>query len=222
MLYNYSQIPLTAPQRPDTWSSFFDPALTGVMPAAALLYRQQHVSEAQTTYCLMLTKAQLFDRALDPRTSAAIRTLTEQSKLTIGMPSVKELPWLKATQPTAHTTVITDPDHDFIPTNQSFVRSDTGQLLRNWKYGIQVINTPKTQAVSGWLEGKTLKTQDATFLFNNKKAVVVLSSIDNQPLNTSGFILITAMARVVASPGDRMPLLSEPVNGHSFVTDHDS
>ena len=213
MIYNYSQGPLIAPSGHEVWSTFFDPALTGVMPAAALAYRQGHVSPAKTTYCLMLNPSQLFDQAVNPTTSATIRTLTEQSRLTIGMPTVKELPWLKASQPSADTTVVTDPDHDFIPAGQAFVRSDTGELLRNWKYGIQTIDTPKTQAVSGWIEGKTLKTHDVSFLFNNKKATVALSSLDNQPLTSSRFILITAMARVVSSPGGRMPMLSEPVTG---------
>ena len=213
MLYNYSQSSLTAPGQHEVFSTFFDPALTGVMPAAALAFRQGHVSPAKTTYCLMLNQAQLFGRPLDPTTSATIRTLTEQSRLTIGMPSIKELPWLKASQPSADTTVLTDPDHDFIPAGQAFVRSDTGELLRNWKYGIQTIDTPKTQAVSGWIEGKTLKTHDVSFLFNNKKATVAVSSLDSQPLASSRFIMITAMARAVSSPGGRMPMLSEPVTG---------
>ena len=195
MLYNYSQSSLTAPGQHEVFSTFFDPALTGVMPAAALVFRQGHVSPAKTTYCLMLNQAQLFGRPLDPTTSATIRTLTEQSRLTIGMPSIKELPWLKASQPSADTKVLTDPDHDFVPAEQAFVRSDTGELLRNWKYGIQTIDTPKTQAVSGWIEGKTLKTHDASFLFNNKKATVAVSSLDGQPLASSRFIMITAMAR---------------------------
>ncbi len=194
MLYNYSQAVLTAPARPDKWSTFTDPALTGLMPAAALAYRQGHVSPAKTTYCLMLDSGQLFDRALSAATSATIRTLTEQSRLTIGMPSTPELLWLKATRPMGDTKVLSDPDHDFIPAGQSFVRSDTGELIRNWKYGIQTIDTPKTQAVSGWIEGKTLKTRDASFLFRNKKATVALSSLDNQPLSSSHFILITAVA----------------------------
>ena len=213
MLYNYSQAVLTAPPRFDKWSTFTDPALSGLMPAAALAYRQGHVSPAKTTYCLMLDGSQLFDRALSPATSATIRTLTEQSRLTIGMPSAKELPWLKATQPAGDTKVLSDPDHDFIPAGQSFVRSDTGELIRNWKYGIQTIDTPKTQAVSGWIEGKTLKTRDASFLFRTKKATVALSSLDNQPLSSSHFILITAVARAVTSPGNSMPMLSEPVVG---------
>ncbi len=213
MIYNYAQAPLNTPGQHEEWSTFFDPALTGVMPAAALAYRQGHVSPAKTTYCLMLNQSQLFGRALNPATSATIRTLTEQSRLTIGMPSIKELPWLKASQPSADTTVLTDPDHDFIPAGQAFVRSDTGELLRNWKYGIQTIDTPKTQVVSGWIEGKTLKTHDVSFLFNNKKATVAVSSLDSQPLTSSRFILITAMARAVSSPGGRMPMLSEPVTG---------
>ena len=213
MVYNYSQaVRLEAPSASDEWSTFVDPALSGVMPAAALAYRQGHISPARKSYCLQLDPKQFFERSVNPKSSATIRTLTEQSKLTIGIPSVKELPWLKPTQAGEGTTVLTDPDHDFIPAGQSFVRSDTGELLRNWKFGIQVIDTPKTQAVSGWIDGKTLKTQDASFLFNTKKAVVALSSIDNQPLNTSRFILITALARAIA-PNDRMPFLTEPVTG---------
>ena len=184
--------------------------LSGLMPAAALAYRQGHVSPAKTTYCLMLDGSQLFDRALSPATSATIRTLTEQSRLTIGMPGAKELPWLKATQPAGDTKVLSDPDHDFIPAGQSFVRSDTGELIRNWKYGIQTIDTPKTQAVSGWIEGKTLKTRDASFLFRTKKATVALSSLDNQPLSSSHFILITAVGLRSPAQATRCPCFPNP------------
>jgi hypothetical protein len=212
MVYTYSQAQLQAPTNVDAWSTFQDPALSAAMPAAALAFRQGHISPAQKSYCLQLDATQFFERSVNPKLSATIRTLTEQSKLTIGIPSVKELPWLKPTEAGEGTTVLSDPDRDFIPEGQSFVRSDTGELIRNWKFGIQVIDTPKTQAVSGWIDGKTIKTQDASFLFDTKKAVVALSSIDNQPLSASRFILITAMARAVA-PNDRMPFLTEPVTG---------
>jgi hypothetical protein len=212
MIYNYSQFPLQASSFVDGWSTYIDPALSGMMPAASLAYRQGHISPARNSYCLRLDSKQFFERPVNAATSATIRTLTEMSKLTIGIPSIKELPWLKPTQVGEGTTVLSDPDRDFIPEGQSFVRSDTGELIRNWKFGIQVIDTPKTQAVSGWIDGKTLKTQDASFRFNTKKAVVALSSIDNQPLNESRFVLITAMARAIA-PNNQMPFLSEPVTG---------
>ena len=108
---------------------------------------------------------------------------------------------------------MTDPDRDFIPAGQSFVRSDTGELTRDWELGIQTIDAPRTQAVSGWIGGRTLRTQDATFQFDTRKAVVAVTSIDNQPLSTSRFIMITAVARSIAAPGGRGLFLSEPVVG---------
>ncbi len=219
MIYNYSQLGIRAPgkaeweYRIDEWSTFNDPEISGLMPAAALAYRQGHISPAREHYCLKLSPAQLFNEDISPRTSATIRTLVEQSKLTIGIPAVKELPWLKATEGSGDEKIVNDPYHDFIPAGQSFVRSDTGELLRNWKYGIATIKTPKTQAASGWIGGKTLDLGDATVRVDNVKAVVALSSLDNKPLASSEYILITAMARAVPATPGHLPFLSEPVVG---------
>jgi Cellulase (glycosyl hydrolase family 5) len=211
MILNYSQGRFGIYPAPGEWSSFHDPALTAIMPAAALLFRRGHVGPARKTYCLMPGAKAFFGRDLTPGTSATIRTLAEQSKLTIGIPETPELPWLEPSRPSGDVTVITDPDHDFIPEGQSFVRSDTGELTRDWEQGIQTIDTPRTQAVSGWIGGKTLQTHDASFEVLTRKAVVALSSVDDRPLSESHFVLITAVARAVASPGGKAPYLSEPV-----------
>jgi hypothetical protein len=141
------------------------------------------------------------------------------------MPAVKELPWLKPSEPSGAVTVVTDPDHDHIAAGQVAVRSDTGELSRNWKEGIQTIDTPRTQAVSGWIGGKALELRDASFQFKTRKAVVALSSIDDQPLASSRFILITAVGQARPSPAtdmgkllpdrapEHLPFLSEPVTG---------
>lgn len=213
MLYNYSQEKLSPPRGPSTWSTYSDPALTGVMPAAALLYRRGHVSPAQKTYYLDVGPELFFGRALTPETSATIRTLVEQSRLTIGLPEVKELPWLKPTKPPEGAIRIDDPDRDMIPPGQFEVRSDTGELTRDWKRGIHVVDAPKTQAISGWIGGEDLQTADADFRFQTKKAVVALSSVDDEPLSQSRFILVTAIARVLPSDKNRMPMLSEPTRG---------
>ncbi len=219
MIYGYSQGALVPPgkgdweSRIDKWSTYYDPELCGVMPAAAVAFRQGHVRPARTSYCLKPSRAQLFEQDLSPRTSVALRTLVEQSKLSIALPAAKELPWLKATNVDAGCTVITDPHYDFIPPGQSFVRSDTGELLRNWKYGIQTIKTPKTQAASGWIGGKNLDLGDAKIEFETRKAVVALTSLDDQPLAESEFILITAMARATPATPDHRPFLTEPVVG---------
>ena len=203
MIYNYSQVPLQRPgpgEWHDEWSTFCDPAISGVMPAAAIAFRQGHISPARETYCLKLSPAQLFETYLDPTNTATVRTLAEQSRLTIGIPAVKELPWLKPSELPAGVKVVTDPDHDFIPAGQSFVRSDTGELTRSWNEGIQTIDTPKTQAVSGWIGGKSFSLEDATFEFSTRKAVVALTSIDGEPLATSRFILVTAIAQARSAP----------------------
>jgi hypothetical protein len=219
MLNDYAQSVLKKPgnaeweHRIDVWSTYNDPALCGVMPAAALAFRQGHISPARNKMCLMLNQDQLFNQDINPKTSATIRTLVEQSRLAIGIPAVKELPWLKQTETSGALTIVTDPNHDFIPPGQSFVRSDTGELLRNWKYGIQTINSPKTQAVNGWVGGKTLQLSDSTIRVDTRKAVVALTSLDDQPLSSSRNILITAVARAVAATPNHLPFLSEPVVG---------
>jgi hypothetical protein len=231
MLYNYSQTPLEAPARNgegqsiDKWSTFYDPAISGVMPAAALAFRQGHISRARKSYCLKLSPKQLLGTMLTAENTTALRTLVEQSRVAIGLPAVKELPWMKPAEPSGDVTVVTDPQHDFIPAGQSWVTSDTGELTRNWKEGIETIDTPRTKAVSGWIGGKTLELKDASFAFSTGKAVVALSSVDNQPLASSRFILVTAIAQTRPSPvatggkpdptsvPSSLPFLSQPVVG---------
>jgi hypothetical protein len=235
MLYNYSQTGLDRPgaeewnHRINKWSTFNDPAICGVMPAAAIAYRRRHVTPARTAYCLKLTPQQLLGTMLTPENTATIRTLVEQSRLTIGMPAVPELPWLKPSEPSAEVKVVTDPNRDFIPAGEVVVRSDTGELSRDWKEGIQTIDTPRTQAVSGWIGGKALETKDAAFQLKTRKAVVAITSIDDLPISSSRFLMITAVGQARPSPATHMgklmpdrpaehlPFLSEPVVGSIAV-----
>ena len=92
MIYNYSQVGLRPPgaqeasPRIDKWSTFYDPAISGIMPAAALALRRGHISPARTHYYLKLSPSQLLGSMITPESSATIRTLVEQSRLTIGDP----------------------------------------------------------------------------------------------------------------------------------------
>jgi hypothetical protein len=216
MIYNYSQVPLDGGRYIDRWSTFYDPALTGLMPAAAIAYRLGHISPARENYCLMLDRKNFFDRELNPGTSATIRTLIERSKLTIGIPEVKELPWLTPTRPSSDFTIETNPDRDLIPSGQNYIQSDTGEIVRNWQDGTQTINTSKSRAASGWIGGKSIKLSGITIYVNSpNKAVVAVSSIDDAPLEKSGFMLITAIARAEPSnprSPNSLPFASEPVH----------
>ncbi len=217
MIYNYSQRAFGKPSRQGTWSTFSDVAITGMMPAAALLYRQGHLADAAKNYCIMLGKQELYMKSSHPKNMASLRTLVEQSKITIGLPDTKELDWDKQTKVRGATTVITDTDRDFISAGRNFVRSDTGELTRNWVKGYQIIDTDKTQAVHGWVGGESLRLKHTSFDITTPKAAVAVSSLDGEAIGKSRKILISAVARAVPSPGGRMPMLSEPVKGRIHV-----
>ncbi|MFO7958713.1 MAG: cellulase family glycosylhydrolase [Candidatus Brocadiia bacterium] len=213
MIYNYSQRGFGKPSRPRTWSTFPDPAITGMMPAAALAYRRGDVSGARKTYCIQFDRDNLYYRRSHPTTMASQRTLIEQSKVTYGLPDTEVLGWDQKTEVLPNVQVVTDLNQDFIPAGRNVVRSDTGELARNWHEGYQTIDTDRTQAAQGWIGGRTLQLANVTFRMETPKAAVALSSLDGEPIGSSRKVLLTTMARVVASPGGRMPLLSEPVKG---------
>jgi hypothetical protein len=211
MLYNYSQRGYAQPEEPDQWSTYYDPALTGAMPAAALLFRRGDVAPAAKTFCLALGADRLYGSHWTPDTSAALRTLPEQHRLTIGLPDAPQLDWDRASVLPESVTVVGDPTRDFIPAGQSFVRSDTGELWRDWQAGVHTVDTARTQAAAGWLGGRTVRLTDVTIECETRKALIAMTSLDGEPLASSGRILLTALARVAPSPGGRMPFLSEPV-----------
>jgi len=108
---------------------------------------------------------------------------------------------------------IRDLNKDLLPPGQTFIETDTGEVRRDWKEGIQTINTSRSQAAIGWLKEKTVELADTTFRIRSSKAAVVLTSLDGKPLKQSGRILVSAVARVRAiTEGDRQ-YLSEPVAG---------
>ncbi len=198
MLYNYSQQSLGAQHRVGTWSTFADPAFMGTTPVAALLFRRGDVKPARKHYLLQTDRDSLYMQTHLPQNMASLRTLVEQSKVTIGLPDVPELNWDHATDPTDDEVVIHDLNRDFIPKGQNYVESDTGQIKRNWAEGWQLIDTPRSQIVHGWVGGRTFDTADAHFEIDTPKALIAVSSLDGRPIAQSNRLLITAMARVVS------------------------
>jgi len=214
MIYGYAQVPIQEPDRPETWSTWIDPALTALMPAAALMFREGHVKEAQKTYRLDLTRETLYQANTNPDTSVALRTLVEQSKLTIGLPDIPELGWDDALSARGgNATAFTDTARDFIPQGQNFVTSDTGQLKRDWSIGIETIDTPQSQGAIGWLGKRLVSLREVSFDLQTPKAAAIVTSMDGKPIATSKKMLLTVVAQVATSPGDKLPFLSQPVEG---------
>lgn len=214
MLFAYCQEPMGKPRNPTSWSTWHDPALTGMIPAAALLYRKGQVAPARGNFHMAFPADRFYRASFSPASSVALRTALEQRRLTVGVPATPALPWLKPTPAPAGAEVIEDPDRDLLADADSgVIRSDTGELTRDWKNGRHVVDAPHCQAVSGWIGGGPIATADARFEFRTKKAVVALNSVDDRPLSQSRFILVTAVARAVPDPSKKEVFVSEPVEG---------
>jgi hypothetical protein len=156
MIVSYAGNPLAPPDHPDARSTWNDPALTALMPAAAMLFRGRHVREAIKTYRFDLTRENLYFERTSPETSVAIRTLVEQSKLTLGLADIPELGWDDALSTRSPDAIpFADPGHDFLPPGQTFVVSDTGELRRDWSAGVETIDAPLSQAALGWVGEST-------------------------------------------------------------------
>jgi len=207
MQYAYSQSALHGDWKPAHYQAYNDPAMLALMPAAALMYRAGHVSEARKTYALAFGD-RVHEELLSPRTSAAIRTLAEQSKVVVRLPRHRSLPWLKKTGTVDGAIVVTDPDRSFLPNDSVEVTSDTGELTRNWVDGVFRIDTPKSQMVAGWIGGRSFALSDVTIETGVPHAAIAVQSMTAQPIAASDRILISMGAQAVP---EGKTYLSEPV-----------
>lgn len=174
-------------------NAYKHPGLMSLYPAAALLYRRD-VQQAKETWYAKPDVATLIGKVVAD--SKSFTSLQNLHRVLVAMPAVEELPWLKATQIPAEAKTFENMDQDFIPAGQNYVTSDTGELTHDWGKGIFTVNTPKSQGVTGWLkEAGAITLKDVTIISSNPKASIVLSSLDDQPIEFSGNILVSVAAR---------------------------
>lgn len=213
MQYAYATAGLGRTEGPGNYSASSDPAFIASLPIAALLYRRGDVRPAEKTYVLDLSPEQVTS-TLSPENSRALRTIAETSKLRIGLPAIEALPWLKPTETPDGAIEITDPQFDAIPAEQTDrVCSDTGEICRNWKSGILTIDTARSQYASGWIGGNAVTLRNVEMAITTPYAVMAVQSLDDLHIGRSRKILLTAMAQSVPSGGNKLPYLSEPVEG---------
>jgi hypothetical protein len=218
MFYAYSQEALNENRStPSIYQAYNDPALMASMPAAALLYRQNHVREADITYVFAPSKEMLFDRPTSAATSVALRTASERGKLLIALPQVPELPWLQRSIVPIGARILRDPEQAQIPAGASEIVSDSGELKHNWSQGTFTIDTPRTQAAMGWIGGKAIALADVKIDVATKNAVIAVQSRDGNPIGHSRNIMISAGARSIPRAADSLPFYSEPVQGEILI-----
>ncbi len=214
MFYAYSQEALNDTRStPSVYQAYNDPALMASMPAAAMLYRQNHVREAGTAYVFAPNKEMLFDRSISPTTSVALRTASERGKLLIALPQVPELPWLQKSIVPVGAQILRDPEQSLIPAGASEIVSDSGELKRNWSQGTFTIDTPRTQAALGSIGGKAVALADVKIDIATRDVVIAVQSRDGNPIAQSRNIMISVGARSIPRAADSLPFYSEPVEG---------
>ena len=107
------------------------------------------------------------------------------------------------------------------------IHSDTGQVTYSKEKGILIIDSPRTQAIMGKLEGQCIRTEAVEFQLDNSFAVVAVSSLTVEPISKSKRLLITGVSKAqntgfevredngksyIVEQGSG-PILAEPVGG---------
>ncbi|MBM6447116.1 MULTISPECIES: glycosyl hydrolase family 5 [Pseudomonas] len=214
MQYAYSQEPLGGEgMSASNWHAYNDPAMLATLPAAALLYRRADVHEATTTYVFAPTPGTLFNQMITPANSALLRTAMEKGKLEIAMPPTPELPWLQQSVIPSNAQVFHDPGQSLLDANANESTTDTGELKRNWKQGVYTINTPRTQAATGWIGGESISLGNIQVQVKTLNASVVVQSLDEAPLGRSQNLMISLGTRAIPQDNDKTPFYVEPLEG---------
>jgi len=214
MQYAYSQESLGGEwMTADNWHAYNDPALLATLPAAALLYRRADVREATTTYVFAPTPGTLFNQFITPANAVLLRTAMEKGKLEIALPQTPELPWLQASVIPENAQVFHDPNQSLLVANASESTTDTGELKRNWKQGIYTIDTPRTQAATGWIGGESIRLGNVEIQVKTANASVAVQSLDDSPVGRSQDLLISLGTRAIPQDDGKPPFYVEPLAG---------
>ncbi|MGH1347452.1 MAG: glycosyl hydrolase family 5 [Nannocystales bacterium] len=212
LAYNYAQTPLaSAPTRQTQWDQRVDPAQLGLAPTAALMFRRGDIALARTTTALVPSLDAVYGAHTSPKRQASLRTAAEQTRMVIVLPDHPQLDWDTAGTVPSGATVVTDLDEDLLDPSATSIRSDTGELERDWTQGVLRIDSPRVQAASGWLGGKTITLGDLRVRVETPTATVSAISLDDAPLAGSRRILVTAVGRAEPQPDGHVR--SEPISG---------
>lgn len=210
--FAYAQSPPTRWRRPSSWEMAIDPSMASMMAVGALIFRRQDVQAGGEILYLAPQPGDFVDRPLSPRTSRAIRTLTERHRFRMAMPAVKELPWFKPAALPADARTVTDLAENFA-TGENETCADTNEFCRNWQDGVFRVDTPKTAAVTGWIGGKSFALGPVKLSAETPNGALAVQSLDDRAITESDHILISLAAQTLAPQGGRSETMSEPFRG---------
>ncbi len=118
--------------------------------------------------------------------------------------------------------VVVGPHHHFVEFEDGFVRSENGELYRNWEKGYGTIDTARTKCTYGFLgENGKIELDGLSVDCKTDFAVIALSSLTNDALDKTDSILLSAVGRAENTDakfdGDKMleyghaPIIAEVI-----------
>jgi hypothetical protein len=213
VLYGYAQDRFSR-LSPTVWNTAADPAVAALLPAAALLYRRGDVARARERLVVALAPEQVWDEELVPERHPALALAVERHRVAIELPATPELAWLVAGsrefQARAKDLAATP-----APVG-SVVRSDTGELTRDFAAGVHTIDAPLTQAASGEIAGRDFALSSVR-IRPARDGAIAFTSLDGKTLARSDRVLVSLAARACADPGPTAAFRAEPFAGSAWL-----
>jgi hypothetical protein len=182
------------------------PGMLGAWPAVSLLFHRRDVAEAKREAVLRVDEASVFDplfRAGPPKELARL------GKTGIGFGQGQTVEQLQK--------LVSEGVKDGVAS------ANDGELVHDARQGSLLVNTPRTQAFAGFKPTQKVVLSNVELEPTNAFSVVIVSSLDDQALNSSKRMLVTALGNAVNSgmtlaPGrNRLvevgtsPVLVEPI-----------
>ncbi len=214
LVYAYAQSRLSRVS-PVVWNTAVDPAIAALLPAAGVAFRRGDVALAKERAVLAPSAAEVWNDALLPERYTALATLVEQHRVELALPGHPALPWLKAPEIGGMKPVAVAAQ-SFVAPDARRIRSDTGELARDFARGLQTIDTPRTQAASGNLNGQPILLSQ-TQIRADRLGAVAFTSLDGLPLARSERVLVSVAARACAESKTGSGFRAEPIAGEASL-----
>ncbi|MCE5217641.1 hypothetical protein LLH03_11515 [bacterium] len=207
------------------FETFNDPARFGLFPHAALMFRRGDVSVAKEAVQVQIP-LDLAQSAASPAPwgVSPYNALVEQDRIEGALVDTAG-----AASPAAPGTKVLQVS-DKPATTDDLRQSDTGQIWRSVKQRIGKINSPRSQAVFGYLgDVGAVSTDDLTVTCRTPFATLALSSLSDSPIRTSERLLLTTVGRAEntgltynlmrtkAVSSGKGPILCEPIRAQVSI-----
>jgi hypothetical protein len=209
--------PAWKPYVGDAFDISLDPVKMPELAAGALMFLRGDVAKAHSVNERTYSEKQVFDSMLIPATERPY--FTESFPLALPLEHEVRIGSLDGSQ--------TKPFEKVTPTDP--IVSDTKELAwqtgADHKAGLVMVDTPRSQALIGFIKGQGKTLRNMTVEVSNNFCTILLSSMDDQPIASSAKLLLTAGGSV-ENTGQRWnsagtdvtsfgtaPTLVEPVKG---------